>query len=51
MFSQNQKVIHKKFGCGSVVTDMGDSVVVRFDTKIEICATADLEKMPDVYDV
>ena len=24
MFSQNQKVIHKKFGCGSVVTDMGD---------------------------
>lgn len=50
MFSQNQKVIHKKIGSGSVITDMGDSVVVRFDTKIEICAAADLEKIPDVYD-
>lgn len=50
MFLPNQKIVHKKFGPGSVVTDMGASVVVRFDTKIEICATDELEVVPDVYD-
>lgn len=50
MFSANSTVRHSKYGNGIVVTDMGDSVVVRFDKSVEICSPADLIKEPDAID-
>ena len=50
MFSPNSKVSHSKYGNGIVVTDMGSSVVVRFDKTVEICSPADLIKEPDAIE-
>lgn len=51
ILSQGCKVIHKTLGAGTVVTDMGDTVVVRFDEKVEICEKDSLETIPDVYEI
>lgn len=50
MFPPNSKVNHSKYGNGIVVTDMGNSVVVRFDKTVEICSPADLVKEPDAIE-
>ena len=50
MFPPNSKVSHSKYGNGIVVTDMGSSVVVRFDKTVEICSPADLTKEPDALE-
>ncbi len=50
MLLPNTKVKHPKYGNGSVVTDMGQSVVVRFDSSVEICSPSDLIKEADIIE-
>lgn len=50
IFDKNKKVSHSKLGIGQVVADMGDSVVVRFAQKVEVCLKGDIVLMPDVID-
>jgi ERCC4-related helicase len=42
-FDRGAPVRHKTHGNGTVESDIGDTVVVRFDNGIEICAREDLE--------
>lgn len=42
MFAQNDLVRHPQYGVGNVLTDMGDTVVVRFGQEIKECAKEDL---------
>ena len=40
---ENTHIRHSRFGIGSIITDRGTSVVVRFEHGIEECLPADLE--------
>ncbi|MFC1805393.1 DEAD/DEAH box helicase [Planctomycetota bacterium] len=44
--SQGDLVHHERYGVGAVVANMGETAVVRFDQRIEECATSDLELLP-----
>ena len=50
-FPANRSVIHKTLGQGTVVSDLGENAVIRFDEKIEICSKADLELLKDIFDI
>jgi len=50
MYSKDTKVVHAKFGSGLVLTDLGDSVIVRFESGIQSCLPTTLEKVADVQD-
>ena len=43
MFAKDSNVRHKKHGVGVVLADLGDSVLVRFETEIQSCLPSDLE--------
>ena len=51
VFPANRTVVHKTLGTGTVVSDLGENAVIRFDEKIEICSKADLELLKDIFDV
>ena len=40
MFSKDQQVHHPRFGTGSVILDLGETVIVRFGDRIESCEAA-----------
>ena len=48
MFAKDSKVRHVKHGNGVVLADLGDSVLVRFETEIQSCLPADLKQVLDV---
>ena len=50
MYSKDTRVMHAKFGSGLVLADLGESVIVRFETGIQSCLPSTLEKMTDVQD-
>ena len=50
-FPANRTVIHKTLGPGTVVSDLGDNAVIRFDERIEVCSKADLELLKDIFDI
>ena len=50
MFSKDAKVKHFKYGKGIVLADIGDAVLVRFETDIQSCLPDDLEPVLDVKD-
>lgn len=50
MYSKDTRVLHAKFGPGLVLADLGESVIVRFETGIQSCLPSTLEKMADVQD-
>lgn len=51
VFPANRTVVHKTLGTGTVVSDLGENAVIRFDEEIEICSKADLELLKDIFDV
>lgn len=51
MFVKDSNVRHKKHGIGVVLADLGDSVLVRFETEIQSCLPSDLEKVAGVRDL
>ena len=42
MFKPDQQVRHEAFGTGTVILNQGDTVIVRFQDRIESCEPADL---------
>lgn len=48
MFDRDSIVRHKKHGEGVVLSDLGDSVLVRFETEIQSCLPSDLEAVVGV---
>lgn len=50
MFSKDSSVRHRKHGPGVVLADLGDSILVRFETEIQSCLPQDLEPVMDVYE-
>ena len=48
MFNKDAKVIHPKYGAGVVLADLGDSVLVRFESEIQSCLPSSLEKVASV---
>ena len=48
MFAKDANVRHLKHGSGVVLADLGDSVLVRFETEIQSCLPADLKPVLDV---
>jgi len=46
MFSKNELVRHKRYGEGRVLSDMGETVVIRFGQRIEECLKEDLTQLP-----
>ena len=50
MFEAEQRVHHPRFGTGSVILDQGDTVVVRFENRIESCETSSLTARLGVAD-
>ena len=48
MFAKDANVRHLKRGSGVVLADLGDSVLVRFETEIQSCLPADLKPVLDV---
>lgn len=50
MFSKDSSVRHRKHGLGVVLADLGDSILVRFETEIQSCLPQDLEPVMDVYE-
>ena len=51
MFVKDSNVRHKKHGIGIVLADLGDSVLVRFETEIQSCLPSDLEKVAGVREL
>ena len=50
MFEAEQRVHHLRFGTGSVILDQGDTVVVRFEDRIESCEATSLTARLGVAD-
>ena len=50
MFEPDQRVHHPRFGTGSVILDQGDTVVVRFEDRIESCEASSLTARLGVAD-
>jgi len=50
MFAKDSNVRHQKHGSGVVLADLGDSVLVRFETEIQSCLPSDLEAVASVRD-
>ena len=48
MFAKDSNVRHINHGNGVVLADLGDSVLVRFETEIQSCLPADLKPVLDV---
>jgi len=51
MFVKDSNVRHKKHGIGVVLADLGDSVLVRFETEIQSCLPSDLEQVAGVREL
>jgi len=51
MFAKDSNVRHKKHGNGVVLADLGDSVLVRFETEIQSCLPSDLEAVASVREL
>ncbi len=49
MFAKDELVRHPQYGIGNVMADMGITVVVRFEQKIEECAKEDLTLVPSLF--
>ena len=51
MFVKDSNVRHKKHGIGVILADLGDSVLVRFETEIQSCLPSDLEQVAGVREL
>ncbi len=50
MFETDQPVQHPEYGTGSVILDQGDTVVVRFGDRVEICEAVLLTRLVSLAD-
>ena len=48
--AEDSQVRHPGHGNGTVLADLGETVVVRFEAGIEECAKSDLEKLSSVWE-